>query len=300
MFKRVGLFILVNIAVIAVASIALSIFGVGSTLQANGVDLDYNNLFIFAMVFGFASAFISLAISKPMARWMTGAKVVKEPSTAEEKWLVATVYEMSDKAGIGRPDVAVYNSQEPNAFATGARRNSAMVAVSSGLLSGMSRNEVRGVLGHEIAHVANGDMITMTLLQGVVNTFVIFFARIAGHFVDRIILKNEDGHGIGYYVASFIFEILFGILAMTITMKYSRYREFHADNGGAKLAGKENMVAALEKLQKMSPGHLPDSMAAFGIFGVKSKIGKLFSSHPDIEDRIERLKSTPVSELKIA
>ncbi|UQB41755.1 protease HtpX [Thiomicrospira microaerophila] len=298
--KRIGLFLLTNIAVIAVASIVLSLFGVGSTLQANGVDLDLGNLLVFAAVFGFAGSFVSLALSKFMAKKMTGAQVIENPRNADEKWLVDTVRRQAEKAGIGMPEVAIYDAPDPNAFATGMSKNKALVAVSTGLLRQMTRNEVEAVLGHEVAHVANGDMITMALVQGVVNTFVIFFARIAGHFVDRIILKNESGHGIGYYVASFIFEIIFGILASVITMWFSRRREFHADNGGAYLAGKENMIAALRRLQMMQPGELPDQMAAFGISNRPSKLGALFMSHPPLEDRIAALEATRQEELKIA
>lgn len=298
--KRIGLFLLTNIAVIAIASIVLSLFGVGSTLQANGVDLDLGNLLVFAAVFGFAGSFVSLALSKFMAKRMTGAQVIESPRNADEQWLVDTVRRQAEKAGIGMPEVAIYNAPDPNAFATGMSKNKALVAVSTGLLRQMTRNEVEAVLGHEVAHVANGDMITMALVQGVVNTFVIFFARIAGHFVDRVILKNESGHGIGYFVASFIFEIIFGILASVITMWFSRHREFHADNGGAYLAGKENMIAALRRLQMMQPGELPDQMAAFGISNRKSKLGALFMSHPPIEDRIAALEATRQEELKIA
>ena len=298
--KRIGLFLLTNIAVIAVASIVLSLLGVGSTLQANGVDLALGNLLIFAAVFGFAGSFVSLALSKFMAKKMTGAQVIENPRNADEQWLVDTVRRQAEKAGIGMPEVAIYNAPDPNAFATGMSKNKALVAVSTGLLRNMTRNEVEAVLGHEVAHIANGDMITMALVQGVVNTFVIFFARIAGHFVDRIILKNESGHGIGYYVASFIFEIIFGILASVITMWFSRRREFHADNGGAYLAGKENMIAALRRLQMMQPGELPDQMAAFGISNRPSKLGALFMSHPPIEDRIAALEATRQEELKIA
>ncbi len=300
MLKTIGLFLLTNIAVIAVASIAMSLFGVGSILQANGVDLNYDSLFMFAMIFGFAGSFVSLALSKFMAKQMTGAQVITQPRNADEQWLVETVYAFADKAGIGRPEVAIYDSPAPNAFATGMSKNSALVAVSTGLLRNMTKNEVAAVLGHEVAHIANGDMITMALLQGVVNTFVIFFARIAGHFVDRVVLKNEEGHGIGYFVASFIFEIIFGILASMITMWFSRHREFHADNGGAYLAGKQNMIAALRRLGSMEPDELPEQLAAFGISDKPSKLGELFASHPPLEERIARLEATPETELKIA
>ncbi|MDX1347299.1 MAG: protease HtpX [Thiomicrorhabdus chilensis] len=302
--KRIGLFILTNIAIIAVISIVLMILnamGVNVTsLQADGRSLDYAGLFTFAMVIGFAGSFISLAMSKWMAKKSVGAEVITVARNADEAWLLETVQRQAQKAGIGMPEVAIYHSPEPNAFATGMSKNKALVAVSTGLLRNMRQNEVEAVLGHEVAHVANGDMVTMALLQGIVNTFVIFFARIAGHFVDRVILKNEEGHGIGYFVASFIFEILFGILASMITMWFSRKREFHADNGGAYLAGKENMIAALERLQTMTPGQLPDQMAAFGISDFKSKFGAAFSSHPPLADRIAALKATPQAELQIA
>jgi len=231
---------------------------------------------------------------------MTGAQVIESPRNADEQWLVDTVRRQAEKSGIRMPEVAIYDAPDVNAFATGMSKNNALVAVSTGLLRNMTRNEVEAVLGHEVAHIANGDMVTMALVQGVVNTFVIFFARIAGHFVDRVILKNEEGHGIGYFVASFIFEIIFGILASIITMWFSRRREFHADNGGAYLAGKENMIAALRRLQSMQPGHLPDQMAAFGISNQKSKLGALFMTHPDLQDRIDALQATPQEQLKIA
>lgn len=298
--KRIGLFLLTNLAVIALASIVLSIFGVGSTLQANGVDLDLGNLLIFAAVFGFAGSFVSLALSKFMAKRAVGAEVIESPRNADERWLLETVHRFADKAGVGHPEVAIYDSPEPNAFATGMNKNKALVAVSTGLLRSMARNEVEAVLAHEVAHIANGDMVTMALLQGVVNTFVIFFARVAGHFVDRVILKNEEGHGIGYFVAAFIFEIIFGILASIITMWFSRRREFHADNGGAYLSGKENMIAALRRLDTMQPGQLPDQLAAFGISDGPSKLGRLFMSHPPLQERIAALEATQQSELKIA
>ncbi len=300
MLKTIGLFLLTNIAVIAVASIAMSLFGVGSVLQANGVDLNYDSLFMFALIFGFAGSFVSLAMSKFMAKHMTGAQVITQPRNADEQWLVETVYALADKAGIGHPEVAIYDSPAPNAFATGMNKNNAMVAVSTGLLRNMTKNEIAAVLGHEVSHVANGDMVTMAVLQGVLNTFVIFFARIAGHFVDRVILKNDEGHGIGYFVASFIFEIIFGILASMIAMWFSRHREFHADNGGAYLAGKQNMIAALRRLGSMEPDELPEQLAAFGINDKPSKIGELFASHPPIEERIAKLEATPESELKVA
>jgi len=297
--KRIGLFLLTNIAVIVVAMLVLNILGVGSYME--GTSLNLNNLFMFALVFGFAGSFISLAMSKWMAKMSTGAQVIEQPRNADEKWLLDTVTAQAAKAGIKTPEVAIYDSPEPNAFATGMTKNSSLVAVSTGLMRNMRQNEVEAVLGHEVAHVANGDMVTMALLQGVLNTFVIFFAKIVAYVVDRVILKNEEeGHSLAFIVTDIIAQILFGILASIIAMKFSRYREFHADNGGAYLAGKENMIAALRRLQTMTPGELPDQMAAFGISAKKSSFGDLFKSHPDLEDRIARLEATTQDQLKVA
>lgn len=297
--KRIGLFLLTNIAVIAVAMITMNLLGVGRFME--GTNLNLGNLFAFAMIFGFAGSFVSLAMSKWMAKMAVGAQVIEQPKNQDEAWLVETVHRLADKAGIGHPEVAIYDSPEPNAFATGMRKNNAMVAVSTGLLHSMQKNEVEGVLGHEVAHVANGDMVTMALLQGVLNTFVIFFAKIVAWVVDRVVLKNEDeGISFTFMAVDFVAQILFGILASIIAMWFSRRREFHADNGGAYLAGKQNMVAALQRLQTMQPGHLPDQMAAFGIGDVKSSLGELFSSHPPLEDRIATLQNTPEMQLKIA
>lgn len=297
--KRIGLFLLTNIAVLAVAMITMNILGVGNYMQ--GTNLDLGNLFAFALIFGFAGSFVSLAMSKWLAKKSVGAQVIEQPRNADEQWLVETVRRQSEKAGIGMPEVAIYDSPEPNAFATGMSKNSALVAVSTGLLRNMRQNEVEAVLGHEVAHIANGDMITMALLQGVVNTFVIFFAKIVAWVVDRVILKNEEpGHSLTFIVVDIVAQILFGILASIITMWFSRKREFHADNGGAYLAGKENMVAALRRLQTMQPGELPDQMAAFGISAGGSKLGQLFMSHPPLEDRIATLQNTPETELKVA
>ncbi len=297
--KRIGLFILTNIAVIAVAMLAMNILGVGSYME--GTSLNLNNLFMFALIFGFAGSFISLAMSKWIAKISTGAKVIEQPRNADEQWLVDTVKRQAEKAGIKTPEVAIYDSPEPNAFATGMTKNSSLVAVSTGLMRNMRQNEVEAVLGHEVAHVANGDMVTMALLQGVLNTFVIFFAKIVAYVVDRVILKNEEaGHSLTFIVVDVIAQLLFGILASIIAMWFSRKREFHADNGGAYLAGKENMIAALRRLQTMTPGELPDQMAALGISANKSKIGQLFASHPPLEERIAALEATPQSELKVA
>jgi heat shock protein HtpX len=297
--KRMGLFLLTNIAVIAVAMLAMNILGVGSYME--GTSLNLNNLFMFALIFGFAGSFISLAMSKWMAKMSTGAKVIEQPQNADEQWLVDTVKRQAEKAGIKTPEVAIYDSPEPNAFATGMSKNNSLVAVSTGLMRNMRQNEVEAVLGHEVAHVANGDMVTMALLQGVLNTFVIFFAKIVAYVVDRVILKNESaGHSWTFIIVDIVAQVLFGILASIISMWFSRKREFHADNGGAYLAGKENMIAALRRLQTMTPGELPDQMAALGISSGKSKIGQLFTSHPPLEDRIAALEATPQSELKVA
>lgn len=291
--KRILLFVATNLAIVLILSITLRLLGVDSILAQNG-NLNLNSLLIFAAVFGFGGSFISLAISKWMAKRTTGAQVITEPQGEMETWLVETVAKQAKQAGIGMPEVAIYNSPEVNAFATGMSRNNALVAVSTGLLNSMSRDEAEAVMAHEVSHVANGDMVTLALIQGVVNTFVIFFARIIGHFVDRVILKNENGHGIGFFVASFIAEIVLGILASTIVMWFSRQREFRADNGGAALAGREKMIAALERLQLQSgqPSQLPDQMAAFGISGgLAQGMKKLFMTHPPLEERIASLKA---------
>lgn len=297
--KRIGLFLLTNMAVIAVAMLAMNILGVGNYME--GTSLNLNSLFMFALIFGFAGSFISLAMSKFIAKMSTGAKVIEVARNSDEQWLLDTVARQAAKAGIKTPEVAIYDSPEPNAFATGMTKNRSMVAVSTGLMRSMRQNEVEAVLGHEVAHVANGDMVTMALLQGVLNTFVIFFAKIVAYVVDRVVLKNEEsGHSWTFIIVDIIAQIFFGILASTIAMWFSRRREFHADNGGAYLAGKENMVAALRRLQTMTPGELPEQMAAFGISSGGSKFGRLFMSHPPLEERIAALEATPQSDLKIA
>ncbi len=297
--KRMGLFLLTNIAVIAVAMLAMNILGVGNYME--GTSLNLNNLFMFALIFGFAGSFISLAMSKFIAKMSTGAKVIETAKNSDEQWLLDTVARHSAKAGIKAPEVAIYDSPQPNAFATGMTKNKSLVAVSTGLMRSMRQNEVDAVLGHEIAHIANGDMVTMALLQGVLNTFVIFFAKIVAYVVDRVVLKNESsGHSWTFIIVDIAAQIFFGILASTISMWFSRKREFHADNGGAYLAGKENMIAALRRLQTMQPGALPDQLAAFGISSGESKFGKLFTSHPPIEDRIAALEATPQEALKVA
>ena len=297
--KRIGLFLLTNMAVIAVALLAINILGVGSYME--GTSLNLGNLFVFALIIGFAGSFVSLAMSKWLAKMSTGAKVIETPRNADEKWLLDTVAAQAAKAGIKTPEVAIYDSPQPNAFATGMTKNKSLVAVSTGLMRNMRQNEVEAVLGHEVAHVANGDMVTMALLQGVLNTFVIFFAKIVAYVVDRVVLKNEEsGHSWTFIIVDIVAQILFGILASIISMWFSRKREFHADNGGAYLAGKENMVAALRRLQTMQPGELPDQIAAFGISSGESKFGKLFMSHPPLEERIAALEATPQAQLKIA
>lgn len=290
--KRVLLFLLTNIAVLIILSIVLRLLGVDRILDQSGTGLNYWNLLVFAAVFGFGGSFISLAMSKWMAKRITGAQVITQPRSSHEMWLVDTVKKQAQMAGIGMPEVAVFDSPAPNAFATGMNRNKALVAVSTGLLRTMNRGEVEAVLAHEVSHAANGDMITLTLIQGVVNTFVIFISRVVGHFVDRVILKNEEGHGLGFFITTIIAQIVFGILASIIVLWFSRAREFRADAGGAKLAGTSNMIAALEKLKKGVQEPLPEQMSAFGISGKPAKHGLmlLFMSHPPLEDRIEALK----------
>lgn len=290
MFKRVALFIATNLAVILVLSIVLRLLGVDSILDEQQVGIDYQSLLILSAVIGFGGSFISLAISKWMAKRSTGARVIDQPSNAAESWLISTVQRQAQQAGIDMPEVAVYDSPDMNAFATGARRNSALVAVSTGLLQGMKKDEVEAVLAHEISHVANGDMITLTLVQGVVNTFVIFLSRLVGHFVDRVILRNESGHGLGYFAATIAAQLVLGILASTIVMWVSRQREFRADAGSAKLNGRQPMISALARLESGAPSQLPEAMRAFGIAGGKPGIARLFMSHPPISERIEALR----------
>lgn len=295
---RIGLFLLTNLAVVALAGIVLNLLGVGHYLEANG-DLNMGSLLAFCAVFGFAGALVSLFLSKFMAKMSTGTKIIESPQTADERWLVQTVEELANKAGIGMPDVGIFPSPASNAFATGWNKNSALVAVSEGLLHRFQKNEVRAVLAHEIGHVANGDMVTLTLIQGVVNTFVMFFARIIGHTIDRAVFKTERGHGIGYYVVTFVAEIVLGILASMIVMAFSRYREYRADYAGASLADKQSMISALARLQAESqaqvPSDMPDTMKAFGIRGgLKEQFGKLFASHPPLDERIAVLQKTDI------
>ena len=290
--KRVLLFLATNLAIILVLGIVLSLLGVGRILDEQGVGLDMYNLLIFAAVFGFGGSFISLAISKWTAKRLTGAQVITTPRSEIEGWLVQTVQRQAQQAGIQMPEVAVYDAPDANAFATGMRRNAALVAVSTGLLRSMSRDEVEAVLAHEVSHVANGDMVTLALIQGVVNTFVIVASRVVGHLVDRVVFKTERGHGPAFYITSIIAQLVFGILASIIVFYFSRQREFRADSGGASLAGREKMVAALEKLKRsVNQPHLADQMAAFGISGNRAGgIKRLFMTHPPLEERIAALR----------
>jgi heat shock protein HtpX len=290
--KRILLFLATNLAIIVLLNIVLSLLGIDGILASNGVDLDLGNLLVFAAVIGFTGSFISLAISKWSAKRMMGVRVITQPSNSMESWLVNTVQRQAQQAGIGMPEVGVFDSPEPNAFATGARRNSALVAVSTGLLQSMSQQEAEAVLAHEISHVANGDMVTLTLIQGVVNTFVVFLSRVIGHTVDRVIFKTEQGHGPAFWVTTIIAQMVLGLFAMMIVMWFSRQREFRADAGGAHLAGRQSMIGALERLKQRHTGPLPDRMAAFGISGgVASGLKKLFMTHPPLDERIAALRA---------
>ncbi|MFT6951495.1 MAG: heat shock protein HtpX [Paraglaciecola sp.] len=290
---RILLFLGTNIAILALISLIFSLFGFQGLLAQNGVDLDLQALLVYATVIGFSGAFISLFLSKFIAKRSMQVHVLATPENSTERWLVQTVSKLAQKAGIGMPEVGIFVNPSPNAFATGWRKNNALVAVSTGLLESMSRNEVEAVLAHEISHVANGDMVTMTLIQGVVNTFVVFLSRIIGHVVDRVIFKVERGHGPAFWIVSILSEFLLGMLAMMVVMWFSRYREFRADAGGARLAGRHNMIAALERLGQVNnnPG-IPEEMAALAIDA--GKIHGLFASHPPLARRIKALKSATV------
>ncbi len=286
---RIVLFLATNVAIMVVITIVFSVFGIGGTLQANGVDLNLNALLAVSAIIGMTGSVISLAISKWSAKRAMNVHVIENPQNQTEQWLISIVERQAKAAGIGMPEVGIFQTPEPNAFATGMSRNNALVAVSTGLLEAMSADEVEAVVGHEISHVANGDMITMALMQGVVNTFVYFFASIIGHIVDRVILKNEQGHGMGYYITQMIAQVALSFLASMLVMWFSRYREFHADAGGARLAGKEKMIGALRALQRAhTPEDLPGQLAAFGINGGGAK--KLLMSHPPLEERIAALQ----------
>lgn len=288
---RILLFLLTNLAVVFVASIVLSLLGFSGYMGNDGLNLQA--LLIFCAVIGFLGSFISLFMSKFMAKRSMAVQVIEQPRTRHEQWLIQTVQELSQKAGIKMPEVGIFPAYEANAFATGWNKNDALVAVSQGMLERFSADEIKAVLGHEIGHVANGDMVTLSLIQGVVNTFVMFFARIIGYFVDRVILKNEDGRGIGFFVATIVAELVLGILATMIVMWFSRKREFKADHAGASLVSSAAMISALQHLQAESniPAEMPDSLQAFGINGaLKNGFQELFMSHPRLEDRIAALK----------
>ncbi|MGB3622064.1 MAG: protease HtpX, partial [Ketobacter sp.] len=290
---RILLFLGTNIAVIAVASITLSLLGVPGYLQQNGTNLNLQSLLIFCAVFGFAGSLVSLLISKPMAKWSTRTQVINQPQNQAEQWLLETVQELSNKAGIKMPEVGVFQSNASNAFATGWNKNAALVAVSTGLLSRFDRDEVRAVLAHEIGHVSNGDMVTLALIQGVMNTFVMFFARIAAFAIDQFFRDSEGRGGLGMFghmAVVFIFDMIFGILASIIVMRFSRWREFRADAAGAELGGRDPMIRALQRLKAEMeiPNELPETMTAFGIRN--AKVASLFSSHPPLDDRIAALR----------
>ncbi|MEI6027528.1 MAG: protease HtpX [Betaproteobacteria bacterium] len=289
--KRIVLFVLTNLAVMLVLGITASLLGVNKFLTSNGLNLGM--LLGFALVMGFGGAIISLLISKPMAKWSTGAVLINDSADPTHRWIVATVRNFSTKAGIGMPDVALFEG-EPNAFATGAFKNSALVAVSTGLLQNMTKEEVEAVIGHEVAHVANGDMVTMTLIQGVMNTFVVFISRVVGYFVDKVILKNDrEGVGIGYYVTTIVMDIALGLVAAVIVAWFSRQREYRADAGAAQLMGrKQPMINALARLGGLEPGALPQTVQNMGISSKPSGLMALFSSHPPIEDRIRALQES--------
>lgn len=289
--SRIFYFLLTNLAIVFVLSITMSLFGIGGYLQANGIN--YQSLLIFTSCFGFGGAFLSLSMSKWTAKKMSGAQVILSPSNEEEGWLLDTVSKQAQTAGIGMPEVAIFPSEQLNAFATGMSKNSSLVAVSQGLLNHMTRNEAEAVLAHEISHIANGDMVTLTLIQGVVNTFVMFLSRVVGYTIDKVVFKTKNGVGPAFYITMIFAEIILGIFASIIVMWFSRQREFRADLGGAKLSSKENMIQALEKLKTFySPSSLPKQMAAFGVSGDKQLgLMELFASHPPLEKRIAYLKS---------
>ena len=289
---RMLLFFGTNLAIVIILSISMRLLGVDSILEQQGGGLNLNALLIFSAIFGMGGSLISLAISKWMAKKSMGVRLIESPTTRQEQWLVSTVELQAREAGIDMPEVGIFNSPQPNAFATGMNKNSALVAVSTGLLDHMTQDEVEAVLGHEISHVANGDMVTLTLIQGVVNTFVIFFSRIIGHLIDRVIFKVQRGHGPGFWIGTIVAQVVLSIFASMIVMWFSRRREFKADAGGAYLAGREKMISALRRLQQASnPQPLPDEMAAFGISGgVPSGFKRLFMSHPPLEERIATLE----------
>lgn len=290
---RMLLFFGTNIAIMIVLSISMRLLGLDTALEQQGGGLNLNALLIFSAAFGMGGSLISLAISKWMAKKTMGVKLIETPTTQQEEWLVSTVEMQAREAGIDMPEVGIFNSPQPNAFATGMNKNAALVAVSQGLLDHMTQGEVEAVLGHEISHVANGDMVTLALIQGVVNTFVIFFSRVIGHLLDRLVFKVQRGHGPGYWIGVIFVQMILSVLASTIVMWFSRRREFKADEGGAYLAGREKMISALRRLQQVSnPQPLPDEMSAFGISGgVPTGFKRLFMSHPPLEERIAALEN---------
>ena len=296
--RRVSYFLFTNFAILIVLSAAMRVLGVEPFLTAYG--LNYQSLLLFALVFGMGGSFISLALSKWTAKRISGAQVINEPSNETERWLVMTVSDLAGKSGIGMPEVAIFPSDDMNAFATGMRKNNSLVAVSSGLLRKMNRERVKAVLAHEVAHVANGDMITLALIQGVVNTFVLFLSRVIGHTVDRVVFKNERGHGPGFWMTTIIAEMVLAILASIIVFYFSRKREYRADSGASALVGKKPMIGALEALKaSVHQPHLPDKLAAFGISGAKRRwLTALFATHPDLDDRINALKMSAYPDYK--
>ena len=288
--KRIFLFLATNFAIVLVLSVTMRLLGVEPYLNAQGLNLQA--LLVFAFVMGMGGSFISLAISKWTAKMSVGAQVIETPANEAERWLLDTVRRQAQQAGIGMPEVAIYNSPDVNAFATGMNKNNALVAVSTGLLQSMSRDEAEAVLGHEVSHVANGDMVTLALIQGVVNTFVMFLSRVIGYLVDKIVFKTERGQGPAFFVTMIVAEMVLGILASIIVMWFSRQREFRADRGGASLAGRQKMIAALERLNRVHPEALPETMAAFGISGHNGGgLKRLFMTHPPLEERIAALKA---------
>jgi len=290
---RIFLFLATNAAVLVLISVVFQVLGIDGILAENGVDLNLQALLVMSAVIGFGGSFISLAMSKFMAKRSMGVKIIEQPANSTEQWLVDVVKDQARAAGIGMPEVGIFDSPEPNAFATGMRRNSALVAVSTGLLRNMGQDEVEAVLGHEISHVSNGDMVTLGLIQGVVNTFVIFLSRIVGHVVDRVVFKTERGYGPAYFITSIVAQVLLSILASMIVMWFSRRREFRADEGGASLAGRNKMIGALQALQRAhEPRDLPGEFAAFGISGgLATGLKRLFMTHPPLEERIAALQS---------
>ena len=287
---RILLFLATNIAIMIVLSVVFSLLGIDGLLAQNGVDLNLGALLIYSAIIGFSGSLISLFLSKTMAKRGMGVHIIDRPANASEQWLLDTVQRQAQQAGIGMPEVGFFEGA-PNAFATGWNRNDALVAVSTGLLQQMNQDEVEAVLAHEISHIANGDMVTLTLIQGVVNTFVVFLSRVIGHIVDRVILKNQSGHGIGFFITSMIAQIVLSFLASAIVMWFSRWREYRADAGAAQLTSRHKMIAALQRLQQSHAEPLPDEMAAFGISG--GKLQAIFASHPPLDARIEALRNAP-------